>query len=763
MTAPQPLWARLPGGGWVLALFVLLLGVGCERSVGPSAGGGRPPGGAGSAASPVVEVAAGAGHACARRSGGTVQCWGRNDFGQLGDGTTTDRAQPVSVLNLGDATALALGADHTCVLRKTGAVICWGRNDMGQLGNAEGGPKSPRGPRPVSVRNLVDATMLTAGAHHACAARKTGSLVCWGDNRRRQLGNQGRSAWVAPVGVEGVAGVQGLAAGEGHTCVRRHQGNVVCWGDDRQGQLGDGGNGSSATPRVAPGTEGATALTAGKNHTCAATATGVLCWGANAAGQVSGQSSDAQRRPMPIVVTGRVIQLAAGEAHTCARTTDGDVRCWGSNQDGRLGDGTTDTRKGPVTVGGLGTGVLDLGVGRSHSCALDHNRQVQCWGRNESGALGTGAPGSTQEQQGAALLVLGIDDATSVGNGLGFSCASRDDGVVQCWGANDKGQLGNDTRADSQRPVSVAGIRDAVSVAVGWSHACAVTRQGAVQCWGDNAKGQLGDGNKAPQRRRPVAVTGLRDAVEVAAGRAHTCARRKSGAVVCWGDNAQSQSGAAAGGERRSPTGIANLKDARQLAAGGDHSCALRASGSVACWGSNSYGQLGNGAGAKELGTPRPQPVTVAKLTDAAEIRLGDTSSCARRQTGQVACWGRNDVGQLGAGTQSDWSTRVPVKDVTSSVSLAMGPRQACAATSGGTLQCWGRDDIGQYGPAGRTLRTPAIVPGIRGVSRIATSATHSCGRLSDGRVMCWGDNSRGQLGDGGIDYEARPVAVRGL
>ncbi len=765
MPTASPQTPRSLVGRWVVALFALLaLASGCVTS-GPRPSGGTPPpggsgqGGGGTAtptASIVVEVAAGAGHACARRSSGTLSCWGRNDFGQLGDGTTTDSLRPVAVINIKDAIGLALGEDHSCALLSSGQPICWGRNDLGQLGDGRGGPQSPRAARPVSVRNLVDVTALVSGSHHVCGLRKTGGLACWGDNRRRQLGNEGRSSWVAPVAMQDLPGIVQVAAGEGHTCVRRQQGNVLCWGDDRQGQLGDDGDGSSATPRAANGTEGASDLAAGKSHTCIARPSGeVACWGANGAGQIDGKPGDTLRRPTKVPVGG-VTQLAAGEAHTCGRAGDGTVRCWGSNQQGRLGDGSTHARAGVIAVAGL-SDAAQIAVGRGHTCAVRRGGAVVCWGRNEGGALGTGAPGPAAT--GGALLALDVNEAVEIHTTASASCARLRSGRVSCWGANDRGQLGNGSMGDVRRPVEVSGLEHVTSLAMGGAHACAVTSQGAVLCWGDNGKGQLGDGTKALNRRTPVAVSGLRDAVEVASGRDHTCARRKTGEVACWGDNEFGQAGAAAGSVQRSPTVVPNLRDARQLAAGGAHSCAVRASGSVACWGHNRYGQLGNGAGAAELNTPRPDPVTVAKLTDAAEVQLGEASSCARRQTGQVVCWGRNNVGQLGGGTESDWSTRIPVKDVTSATKLGLGPLQGCVATTAGLVQCWGRDETG----AGRTLRVPVVVPGLSKIVDVSPAPDHACARLSDGRVACWGDNDRGQLGDGGVDHEPRPVAVAGL
>ena len=212
---------------------------------GPTAGGnpGTPPVNLG----PVVEIAAGGDHACVRR-GGNVQCWGAGALGQLGDGNLRDSPRPVTVVDLDDAEQLALGASHSCARQAGGSVSCWGVNGSGQLGDGDGRPGS-QSARPVAVRGLEDAVEIRAGLAHTCARKRSGGVVCWGDNRGAQLGNDGRQAWVAPVQVAGLDDAVELAAGARHTCARTRVGKVLCWGTGAAGQLGDG---SSRHPAPGP-------------------------------------------------------------------------------------------------------------------------------------------------------------------------------------------------------------------------------------------------------------------------------------------------------------------------------------------------------------------------------------------------------------------------------------------------------------------------------------------------------------------------------
>jgi alpha-tubulin suppressor-like RCC1 family protein len=354
--------------------------------------------------------------------------------------------------------------------------------------------------------------------------------------------------------------------------------------------------------------------------------------------------------------------LSAGPTHTCAIQESGSVVCWGSNLGGALGDGSIMRRPSPVTVLGL-TDAVEVGCGQYFSCARRSDGTVVCWGGDSYGLLGDG----TTPPRLAPVAVVGVTDAVELSVGYRFACARRRGGTVVCWGNNESGQLGDGSFGEPHlTPVTVSGLIDAVEIGAGAFHACARQSSGGVVCWGNDDHGQIGD-ERDPRMTHvsvhltPVAVTGLANAVEIAVGDIHSCARLSSGAVVCWGANRAGEHGAGPSTFRTtlSPP-MVGLTDAVEIACGGAHSCARRRNGLVVCSGLGFSGQLGNGESG--LGVESRTPVAVMNLTDVVAIALGGSHSCARRRDGAVLCWGSNPEGQVGDGSTVDRSTPVRVQ-----------------------------------------------------------------------------------------------------
>jgi len=597
----------------------------------------------------VVEVEAGQSTTCAVTKDGEVYCWGYLFL------TDRDEPSPVLVDSLpAAATTVAVGREHTCVLLDDGQVYCWGIGSFGQLGDGRDHVEDAT-TVPQVVPDLEGVSQLTAGTVHTCALGVSGAVYCWGYNASGQVGAIAQHTCLltdpcqlSPAVVEPLpddATPMSVTGGSNHSCVLFESGSAACWGSNSAGQLGNGTDADSLDAVMVVGDE--PPLDEDESSLEVATA-------------------DAR--------SGDPALLVAAESHNCD-IVDGVVTCWGSNYRGALGvDYTTEEEYFvPLkqTSIDLGEAAIGLSLGSNHTCAVVESGAVYCWGWNRWGALGAE---TVAEIVNEPVRVAGLSGVISLGGGDDHACAVLDTGALRCWGRNYSGQLGNGEATDvaSNLKVSienVGGLQDVVQVDGGTSHTCALTAAGEVYCWGSNEFGNLGDGGNT-NRQRPTLVLGLPGPVsEIALGDSHSCALLEDGRMYCWGQNVHGQLGGGTwsmfGEINGAPREVPGLDGITMIAAGDFHTCAVVGDTDVYCWGLNDWGQLGFVEGNECLGDPcQLDPTLVEELPDEGDlvaISGGGRHTCALFANGAESCWGNNGSGELGDGTAVSSHTPVTV------------------------------------------------------------------------------------------------------
>lgn len=333
-------------------------------------------------------------HSLVLCSDSTVINWGRNRWGQLGNGTQNKtwcccKSTPVQVSGLGDIIALAGGGMYSVALKSDETVWAWGLNNYGQLGDGTTTNKTT----PVQVSGLKDIIAIAAGRGlHSLALKKDSTVWAWGLNNNYQLGNLNYTTVdcyykSTPMQVRGLTSITAIAVGGTHSLALKKDGTVWMWGkynnkDHHKSVV------IYKTPMQVSGLTGITVIAAGSSHSLALkNDSTVWSFGQNDYGQLS--DGDTTYKVTPVQVSGLsgIIAIAEGNSHSLALKNDGTVWAWGRNQHGQLGDGTTKNKTIPVQVTGL-KDIIAIAGGHSHSLALQNNGTIWAWGRNQHGQLG---------------------------------------------------------------------------------------------------------------------------------------------------------------------------------------------------------------------------------------------------------------------------------------------------------------------------------------------------------------------------------------
>ncbi|MFO0609356.1 MAG: hypothetical protein U0324_39695 [Polyangiales bacterium] len=582
-----------------------------------------------------VEIAA----RCARRAGGTVACWQ--------PATAALPATAVAVPGLDRVVQLAAGdvADVPCALRDDGTVWCWG--DVGSLLDPSNPPVSRVTATPEAMPGLSDATRISVGHHMLCAVIRGGTVRCLG-RRVAVVGLRVNNNTNTPaVTIAGATNVRAVVAGWEGAWALRDDGSVLAWGVNQWGALADG----TFTDR--PG----------------------------------------MAAPVPGLADVRSLATGGSSQHMCALLADGSARCWGNDRYGQVGiAGGYGLAPSPV-VSATGAATPLQGVFEDEGSGVVHCvRQVdgvRCWGDSTYGLLGSGV--SAMGYFPSPGLVPGLENAAGLRSFASSStgatmCARMRDGTVRCWGDNRRGQVGDGTFTERNRPQPVRGVTGAVSIGGGDQHTCAVVAGARLWCWGRGEHGEVGDG-LMEHTPIPVPLDGITDVAEVGGGVFTTVARLTDGSLRAWGMMDLLRTG---GGNQATPAPLDGVSDARQLSvAGGSldflQVCALRASGRVSCRGT---------------GGASPDAWFDVGLSEVTQVSGGGRVTCARLADATVHCWGVNERGGLGNLSLPHGAGYVaaprPVLRLDGSLFVGAvsvrvgGGGYACARMGDDTLQCWG-------------------------------------------------------------------------
>ncbi|MDA8568056.1 putative Ig domain-containing protein [Euryarchaeota archaeon] len=334
-------------------------------------------------------------------------CWGANDMGQLGQGNTNiiNAMVNITLLSLEEPVDIAVGEHHTCVVTSDGTIECWGQNDFGQLGR---GFKCPYGsyangcngdfavtlPGLVTNSSEFGFVQVSVGDTHTCGLLANGTAMCWGSNADGQLGVGNTVDRFVPtftVMPESASFTQ-IDLGKAHSCATNYSGELFCWGRNSFGQLGDGTINNRMMPTMAslPTGFSVMSVSAGGDHSCVVfNGSQPACWGRNAQGQLGDGTLLGKLEPRLISNTAwsGVSSITAGEEQTCAVTLVGEVWCWGQSRVGMFSQ-TTSIVTSPVQVDTQNSiGASSVAVGEQHICISTIRWTMMCTGDNQAGQI----------------------------------------------------------------------------------------------------------------------------------------------------------------------------------------------------------------------------------------------------------------------------------------------------------------------------------------------------------------------------------------
>jgi len=755
-----------------------------------------------------VSIAAGYTHTCAILDDGSVRCWGGNSYGQRGigssGGSSNSPASSGSITQIPSgmsAVAIAIDDAHTCAILNDGSVWCWGYNMEGQIGNGYSGSTlwNVLTPTQINLPSGRTADLITVGNRHTCVVlapnlTDNGRTMCWGVNNPNNSGmvSSGGIDFTpsnTPVFANVTDNVVSLRAGNQKTCYILSNSSIRCVGLESS----DPGHSNAhvnlslqvSAPEMGVMDKDGDGIIDLFDDFLNNPIRGYSCPGGSYGRYVCEDASVGYYVDTTASITQTACTVGTYQPST------GQTSCIDSSP-GYYVDSIASTTQTACAVGTYQpsagqTSCIDASAG-NYVDSTAQSSQIACSPGTYNNVTGSTSSSDCLDASvgyyAANNSYFGINyDSQKIATGTMHTCVILDDGSVSCWGAGDNGKLGNGQTDNEATPTQTASLgvgRTAVAISAGQFHTCALLDNGSVSCWGYNGNGRLGDGTQNT-RLFPTLTSSFgvgKTAIAISAGWSHTCAILDDGNVSCWGKNVQGQLGDGTQTNRFIPTQTSSLGEGRTaiaISAGSYHTCALLDDGSVSCWGDNSMGQIGDGDSdqgqANYIQRHNPTPISSpGNNRTIVAIDAGQYYTCAILDDGSVSCWGSNDDGQLGDGTQTDRNVTTPTSSLgvnRTAVGITSGSLQTCAILDDGSVSCWGANNYGQLGDGTtikRLIPTPTSSLGInRTAVAIASGGDHTCAILDNGSVSCWGKGGNAQLGDGTENDKLTPTQTSSL
>ena len=324
-------------------------------------------------------------NSCAIKNDGSLWCWGQNNEGQVGQGTSEGLVVAPARVGEDSDWSLVRAGQHACGLKQNGSLSCWGRNAEGQVGDGT----TQEAQLPIWVAQDEVFSALATGGRSSCAVAKDGGLWCWGRNHRGQVALEVGDSVLTPQRFGSDSDWQSVGLGNVHACGQKTDGSVYCWGSNESGRLGSGEPAECASPRDVNLSYSSYSFHSA--HACAVASDAALwCWGEGNWGQLGGASKQHQRLPTLADSAKDWAAVATGRFHSCGLKVDGSLWCWGYGGDRALGFNSGSSYDLPQQVG-VETDWKTLALGERATCAIKNDLSLWCWGDNNNGSSASGS------------------------------------------------------------------------------------------------------------------------------------------------------------------------------------------------------------------------------------------------------------------------------------------------------------------------------------------------------------------------------------